>query len=169
MQDTYVFKEIPSQRPNTPLLDRIDTPDQLRRLDADQLPQLARELRAFLLWSVGQTGGHFGAGLGVLELTVALHYVFNTPEDRLVWDVGHQAYPHKILTGRREQMGTIRKQGGLAGFPKRAESDYDTFGVGHSSTSISAALGMAIASRMQQARRKSIAVIGDGAMTAGMA
>ena len=169
MQDTYVFKEIPSQRPNTPLLDRIDTPDQLRRLDADQLPQLARELRAFLLWSVGQTGGHFGAGLGVLELTVALHYVFNTPEDRLVWDVGHQAYPHKILTGRREQMGTIRKQGGLAGFPKRAESDYDTFGVGHSSTSISAALGMAIASRMQNARRKSIAVIGDGAMTAGMA
>lgn len=169
MQDTYLFKEIPSQRPNTPMLDRIDTPEQLRLLDADQLPQLARELRAFLLWSVGQTGGHFGAGLGVLELTVALHYVFNTPQDRLVWDVGHQAYPHKILTGRRGQMGTIRKKGGLAGFPKRAESEYDTFGVGHSSTSLSAALGMAIAARMQNTKRKSIAVIGDGAMTAGMA
>lgn len=169
MQDTYTFKEIPSQRPNTPLLDRIDAPAQLRELPAEQLTQLARELRAFLLWSVGQTGGHFGAGLGVLELTVALHYVFNTPEDRLVWDVGHQAYPHKILTGRREQMGSIRRKDGLAGFPKRAESEYDTFGVGHSSTSISAALGMAIAARMQNTGRKSIAVIGDGAMTAGMA
>ncbi len=169
MQDTYTFREFPPQRPNTPLLDRIDTPDQLRLLSADQLPQLARELRAFLLWSVSQTGGHFGAGLGVLELTVALHYVFNTPSDRLVWDVGHQAYPHKILTGRREQMDTIRRKGGLAGFPKRAESEYDTFGVGHSSTSISAALGMAIAARMQGTGRKSIAVIGDGAMTAGMA
>ncbi|UDL04321.1 1-deoxy-D-xylulose-5-phosphate synthase [Marinobacter sp. CA1] len=169
MQDTYTFKEIPPQRPNTPLLDRIDTPDQLRELSAAQLPELARELRAFLLWSVGQTGGHFGAGLGVLELTVALHYVFNTPDDRLVWDVGHQAYPHKILTGRREQLGTIRQKGGLAGFPKRAESEYDTFGVGHSSTSISAALGMAIAARMQDTGRRSIAVIGDGAMTAGMA
>ncbi|MEE3118653.1 MAG: 1-deoxy-D-xylulose-5-phosphate synthase, partial [Pseudomonadota bacterium] len=169
MQDTYIFKEIPSQRPNTPLLDRMDSPAQLRELPADQLTQLARELRAFLLWSVGQTGGHFGAGLGVLELTVALHYVFNTPEDRLVWDVGHQAYPHKILTGRREQMDSIRRKDGLAGFPKRAESEYDTFGVGHSSTSISAALGMAIAARMQNTGRKSIAVIGDGAMTAGMA
>ncbi|MDV2077497.1 1-deoxy-D-xylulose-5-phosphate synthase [Marinobacter xestospongiae] len=169
MQDTYTFKEIPPQRPNTPLLDRIDTPDQLRELSAAQLPELARELRAFLLWSVGQTGGHFGAGLGVLELTVALHYVFNTPDDRLVWDVGHQAYPHKILTGRREQLGTIRQKDGLAGFPKRAESEYDTFGVGHSSTSISAALGMAIAARMQDTGRRSIAVIGDGAMTAGMA
>jgi len=169
MQDTYTFTEIPSRRPNTPLLNRIDTPVQLRQLSPDQLPQLARELRAFLLWSVGQTGGHFGAGLGVLELTIALHYVFNTPEDRLVWDVGHQAYPHKILTGRREQMGSIRRKGGLAGFPKRSESEYDTFGVGHSSTSISAALGMAIAARMQGVRRKSIAVIGDGAMTAGMA
>ncbi|NVD35291.1 1-deoxy-D-xylulose-5-phosphate synthase [Marinobacter lutaoensis] len=169
MQDTYTFKEIPSRRPNTPLLDRIDAPAQLRELPIDQLHQLARELRSFLLWSVGQTGGHFGAGLGVLELTIALHYVFNTPEDRLVWDVGHQAYPHKILTGRREQMGTIRRKGGLAGFPKRGESEYDTFGVGHSSTSISAALGMAIAARMQGIRRKSIAVIGDGAMTAGMA
>ncbi|MBC7182739.1 MAG: 1-deoxy-D-xylulose-5-phosphate synthase, partial [Marinobacter sp.] len=135
MQDTYIFKEIPSQRPNTPLLDRIDEPAQLRELAPEQLTQLARELRAFLLWSVGQTGGHFGAGLGVLELTVALHYVFDTPSDRLVWDVGHQAYPHKILTGRRNAMGSIRRKGGLAGFPKRAESDYDTFGVGHSSTS----------------------------------
>ncbi|WP_166268536.1 1-deoxy-D-xylulose-5-phosphate synthase [Marinobacter caseinilyticus] len=169
MQDTYLFKEIPSQRPNTPLLDRVETPDQLRLLSEQQLPQLARELRAFLLWSVGQTGGHFGAGLGVLELTVALHYVFNTPEDRLVWDVGHQAYPHKILTGRRDRMGSIRKKTGLAGFPKRAESPYDTFGVGHSSTSISAALGMAISAQMQRIARKSIAVIGDGAMTAGMA
>ncbi|WP_431474755.1 1-deoxy-D-xylulose-5-phosphate synthase [Marinobacter sp. KM021] len=169
MQDTYIFREIPSQRPNTPILDRIDVPAQLRTLPEEDLPQLARELRAFLLWSVGQTGGHFGAGLGVLELTVALHYVFNTPEDRLVWDVGHQAYPHKILTGRREQMGSIRRKDGLAGFPKRAESEYDTFGVGHSSTSISAALGMAIAARMQNTGRKSIAVIGDGAMTAGMA
>jgi len=169
MQDTYIFKEIPSQRPNTPLLDRIDEPAQLRELAPEQLTQLARELRAFLLWSVGQTGGHFGAGLGVLELTVALHYVFDTPSDRLVWDVGHQAYPHKILTGRKESMGSIRRKGGLAGFPKRAESEYDTFGVGHSSTSISAALGMAIAARLQQTGRKSIAVIGDGAMTAGMA
>ncbi|WP_372964930.1 1-deoxy-D-xylulose-5-phosphate synthase [Marinobacter sp.] len=169
MQDTYIFREIPSQRPNTPLLDRIDVPTQLRELPPEDLPQLARELRAFLLWSVGQTGGHFGAGLGVLELTIALHYVFNTPEDRLIWDVGHQAYPHKILTGRREQMGTIRRKGGLSGFPKRAESVYDTFGVGHSSTSISAALGMAITAKMQKTGRKSIAVIGDGAMTAGMA
>mgnify|MGYP003149853480 FL=1 len=169
MQDTYIFKEIPAQRPHTPLLDRIDAPDQLRLLSEEELPALARELRAFLLWTVGQTGGHFGAGLGVLELTVALHYVFNTPEDRLVWDVGHQAYPHKILTGRREQMGSIRQKGGLAGFPKRSESEYDTFGVGHSSTSISAALGMALAARQQQTGRRSIAVIGDGAMTAGMA
>ncbi|PPK52305.1 1-deoxy-D-xylulose-5-phosphate synthase [Marinobacter persicus] len=169
MQDIYTFKEIPSQRPNTPLLDRIELPAQLRELPAEDLPRLARELRAFLLWSVGQTGGHFGAGLGVLELTVALHYVFNTPFDRLLWDVGHQAYPHKILTGRRDRMGSIRRKGGLAGFPKRAESEYDTFGVGHSSTSISAALGMSIAARLQKSGRKSIAVIGDGAMTAGMA
>lgn len=169
MQDTTIFQEIPSRQPNTPLLDRITHPEQLRILAEDQLPQLARELRAYLLWTVGQSGGHFGAGLGVLELTVALHYVFNTPEDRLVWDVGHQAYPHKILTGRRERMISIRKKDGLAGFPKRGESEFDTFGVGHSSTSISAALGMAIAARMQRTGRKSIAVIGDGAMTAGMA
>ncbi|WP_148861800.1 1-deoxy-D-xylulose-5-phosphate synthase [Marinobacter fonticola] len=169
MHDTTIFKEIPSRQPNTPLLDRIETPDQLRELAEEQLSQLTGELRAFLLWSVGQSGGHFGAGLGVLELTVALHYVFNTPDDRLVWDVGHQAYPHKILTGRRTRMGTIRKKDGLAGFPKRGESEYDTFGVGHSSTSISAALGMAIAARMQNSPRKTIAVMGDGAMTAGMA
>ncbi len=169
MQDTYVFQEIPTRRPNTPLLDRISEPAELRRLDRDLLPQLARELRAYLLWSVGQSGGHFGAGLGVIELTLALHYVFDTPDDRLVWDVGHQAYPHKILTGRREQMTSIRKQHGLAGFPKRGESPYDTFGVGHSSTSISAALGMAVAAAVQHLKRKHIAVIGDGAMTAGMA
>lgn len=169
MQDTYIFQEIPTRRPNTPMLDRIETPAQLRSVDADRLPQLARELRAFLLWTVGQSGGHFGAGLGVVELTLALHYVFNTPDDRLVWDVGHQAYPHKILTGRRDQLNRIRRKDGLAGFPKRAESPYDTFGVGHSSTSISAALGMAIAARLQGSQRRSIAVIGDGAMTAGMA
>jgi len=169
MQDTYVFQEIPTRRPNTPLLDRIDEPAQVRLLSADQLPQLALELRAYLLWSVGQSGGHFGAGLGVVELTLALHYIFNTPEDRLVWDVGHQAYPHKILTGRREQLTSIRRKGGLAAFPNRDESPYDTFGVGHSSTSISAALGMALASGIQGKQRKSIAVMGDGAMTAGMA
>lgn len=169
MQEPYTFKEIPTQRPHTPLLDRIETPDQLRLLAPEDLPGLANELRAFLLWTVGQTGGHFGAGLGVLELTIALHYAFNTPDDRLVWDVGHQAYPHKILTGRREQMGGIRQKDGLAGFPKRAESPYDTFGVGHSSTSLSAALGMALAARLEGSKRRSIAVIGDGAMTAGMA
>ncbi|MDX5297899.1 MAG: 1-deoxy-D-xylulose-5-phosphate synthase, partial [Gammaproteobacteria bacterium] len=169
MQDSYVFQEIPTQRPSTPLLDRVDVPAQLRLLSPEQLPQLARELRAFLLWSVGQSGGHFGAGLGVIELTIALHYLYNTPEDRLVWDVGHQAYPHKILTGRREDMTGIRRKDGLSGFPKRAESEYDTFGVGHSSTSISAALGMALAARQSGKRRKSVAIIGDGAMTAGMA
>ena len=169
MYQSHVFQGIPTRRPNTPLLDRISSPAQLRLLPEEQLPQLAHELRAFLLYSVGQSGGHFGAGLGVVELTIALHYVFNTPDDRLVWDVGHQAYPHKILTERREQMQTIRQKGGLAAFPRRGESEYDTFGVGHSSTSISAALGMAIAARMQGIHRKAIAVIGDGAMTAGMA
>ena len=164
-----MFKEIPASRPNTPLLDCIDEPAQLRGLDEEQLPQLVDELREFLLYTVGQTGGHFGAGLGVVELTVALHYLFNTPEDRIVWDVGHQCYPHKILTGRREQMNSMRMAGGLSGFPKRSESEYDTFGVGHSSTSISAALGMAIAARQQGLDRKTVAVIGDGAMTAGMA
>ncbi|MCP5160969.1 MAG: 1-deoxy-D-xylulose-5-phosphate synthase [Hahellaceae bacterium] len=169
MPYSHVFQEIPLHRPNTPLLDKIDSPAQLRLLTEDQLPQLAYELRAFLLYSVGQSGGHFGAGLGVVELTIALHYVFNTPEDRLVWDVGHQAYPHKILTGRREQMPQIRHQDGPAAFPRRAESIYDTFGVGHSSTSISAALGMALAARLQGNLRKSVAIIGDGALTAGMA
>src|SRR5476649_369196 len=163
------FKEIPRERPTTPLLDRAETPDGLRRLGEAELEALADELRLELLYTVGQTGGHFGAGLGVIELTIALHYVFDTPDDRLVWDVGHQAYPHKILTGRRERMGTLRQKDGLAAFPRRAESEYDTFGVGHSSTSISAALGMAIAARLQGSARKAIAVIGDGALTAGMA
>jgi len=164
-----MFNEIPRQRPATPLLDSIDSPLELRALDVAQLPQLAEELRAFLLYSVGQTGGHFGAGLGVVELTIALHYVYSTPDDRLVWDVGHQTYPHKILTSRRERMLSIRQSGGLSGFPKRDESPYDTFGVGHSSTSISAALGMAIANEKAANGRKTVAIIGDGAMTAGMA
>ncbi|MGB1455651.1 1-deoxy-D-xylulose-5-phosphate synthase [Spongiibacter marinus] len=164
-----MFQKIPSQPPSTPLLYGIADPDDLRGLEEQQLRQLAYELREYLLYSVGQTGGHFGAGLGVVELTIALHYIYNTPEDRLVWDVGHQCYPHKILTGRRERMNTMRKAGGLAGFPKREESPFDTFGVGHSSTSISAALGMAIAARQQGIDRRTVAVIGDGAMTAGMA
>ncbi len=164
-----MFQKIPTQKPSTPLLDGIAEPDDLRDLEVQQLGQLARELREFMLYSVGQTGGHFGAGLGVVELTIALHYIYNTPDDRLVWDVGHQCYPHKILTGRRDRMLSMRKAGGLAGFPKREESPYDTFGVGHSSTSISAALGMAIAARQQNIDRRTVAVIGDGAMTAGMA
>uniref|UniRef100_UPI00356ABAAF 1-deoxy-D-xylulose-5-phosphate synthase n=1 Tax=Zhongshania sp. TaxID=1971902 RepID=UPI00356ABAAF len=164
-----MFQEIPLTRPATPLLDSIDSPADLRRLDETELASLAEQLREFLLYTVGQTGGHFGAGLGVVELTIALHYVYNTPDDRLVWDVGHQCYPHKILTGRRERMSGMRKAKGLAGFPKREESPYDTFGVGHSSTSISAALGMAIAARQQNLNRHTVAVIGDGAMTAGMA
>jgi 1-deoxy-D-xylulose-5-phosphate synthase len=164
-----MLEEIPATRPDTPLLDQIESPEDLKRLDLSQLDELARELRLFLLYSVGQTGGHFGAGLGVVELTIALHYVFDTPTDRLVWDVGHQAYPHKILTGRRERMLTMRQSGGLAAFPNRNESEYDTFGVGHSSTSISAVLGMLVAGRMQDKDRHNIAVIGDGAMTAGMA
>ncbi len=151
------------------LLEQIDSPEQLRQLSTEQLKTLAQELRVFMLQSVGQTGGHLSSGLGTVELTIALHYVFNTPEDRLVWDVGHQSYPHKILTGRREQMGSMRKQNGLAGFPKREESPYDTFGTGHSSTSISAALGMAIAAQREKSDRKVVAIIGDGAMTAGMA
>ncbi len=164
-----MFNEIPNKRPSTPLLDNIHFPGDLRQLEEEQLPKLARELREYLLYTVGQTGGHFGAGLGVVELTVALHYVYNTPEDRLVWDVGHQTYPHKILSGRREQMGTMRQLGGLSGFPKRNESEYDTFGVGHSSTSISAALGMALSAALSNSERKHVAIIGDGAMTAGMA
>lgn len=163
------FQQIPRERPSTPLLDRAETPAGLRRLGEAELETLADELRLELLYAVGQTGGHFGAGLGVIELTIALHYVFDTPDDRLVWDVGHQAYPHKILTGRRDRMGSLRQKDGLAAFPRRSESEYDTFGVGHSSTSISAALGMAMAARLQGSSRKSIAVIGDGALTAGMA
>jgi len=164
-----MFTEIPLKRPATPLLDKIDSPAQLRQMDAALLPQLADELRHYMMYAVGKTGGHFGAGLGVVELTIALHYVFNTPEDKLVWDVGHQTYPHKILTGRREAMTHLRQRGGIAGFPKRSESEYDTFGVGHSSTSISAALGMALASRAQGRDNQNIAIIGDGALTAGMA
>lgn len=153
----------------SPLLDLIDSPQDLRRLDKKQLPRLAGELRTFLLESVGQTGGHFASNLGAVELTVALHYVYNTPEDKLVWDVGHQSYPHKILTGRKNQMHTMRQYGGLAGFPKRSESEYDAFGVGHSSTSIGAALGMAAADKLLGSDRRSVAIIGDGAMTAGQA
>ena len=164
-----MLNEIPLSRPDTPLLDEVDNPDDLKLLELDQLPQLAEELRAFLLYSVGQTGGHFGAGLGVVELTIALHYVFDTPNDKVVWDVGHQAYPHKILTGRRDRMLTMRQAGGLAAFPNRGESEYDTFGVGHSSTSISAVLGMMVAAKVQDKERHNIAIIGDGAMTAGMA
>lgn len=164
-----MFEEIPLIRPPTPLLDQVDVPADLKKLELKQLPQLANELREYLLYTVGQTGGHFGAGLGVVELTVALHYILDTPADKLVWDVGHQCYPHKILTGRREAMKSIRQLGGLSGFLKRSESPYDTFGVGHSSTSISAALGMALANQMRDETHKTVAVIGDGAMTAGMA
>ncbi|HFC6405828.1 TPA: 1-deoxy-D-xylulose-5-phosphate synthase [Neisseria meningitidis] len=153
----------------SPLLDLIDSPQDLRRLDKKQLPRLAGELRTFLLESVGQTGGHFASNLGAVELTIALHYVYDTPEDKLVWDVGHQSYPHKILTGRKNQMHTMRQYGGLAGFPKRCESEYDAFGVGHSSTSIGAALGMAAADKLLGSDRRSVAIIGDGAMTAGQA
>jgi 1-deoxy-D-xylulose-5-phosphate synthase len=152
-----------------PLLDKIDSPADLRNLPESSLEQLAAEVRAFLLESVSGSGGHFAAGLGTVELTVALHYLYNTPEDRIVWDVGHQAYPHKILTGRKERLHTIRQWEGLAPFPKREESPYDTFGVGHSSTSISAALGMAIAAELTDSARRAVAVIGDGAMTAGLA
>lgn len=151
------------------LLDTIRTPEELRALDRKQLPLLAEQLRAFLLETVSTTGGHFASNLGAVELTIALHYVFDTPHDRLIWDVGHQSYPHKILTGRRALMGSIRQKGGLAGFPKREESVYDAFGVGHSSTSISAAYGMAEGAKLAGESRKAIAVIGDGAMTAGMA
>src|SRR6202011_1120738 len=155
--------------PKYSLLESIDTPDDLRRLSPAKLPALAEELREFLIQSVSTRGGHFAAGLGTVELTIALHYGFNTPYDRLVWDVGHQAYPHKVLTGRREQLHTIKQHGGLAPFPARTESEYDTFGVGHSSTSISAALGMAVAAAQRGENRRAVAIIGDGALTAGMA
>ncbi|MCD9033404.1 1-deoxy-D-xylulose-5-phosphate synthase [Luteimonas sp. Y-2-2-4F] len=152
-----------------PRLSRIDSPADLRRFDEDELPAVAEELRAYLIESVGRSGGHFGAGLGVIELTTALHWLYDTPEDRIVWDVGHQCYPHKILTGRRDRIHTVKQKDGVAPFPKRDESEYDVFGVGHSSTSISAALGMAIANARAGNERKVVAVIGDGAMTAGMA
>ncbi len=152
-----------------PLLTQVDLPQDLRALDAAQLPQLASELRRYLIETVSKTGGHLAAGLGTVELTVALHYVFNTPDDRLVWDVGHQTYPHKILTGRRERMGSLRQKGGLSGFPQRSESPYDTFGVGHASTSVSAALGMAVAATNAGSERNVIAILGDGALSGGMA
>ena len=155
--------------PATPLLDTVETPADLRQLAPGQLRQFADELRAEMIAAVGQTGGHLGSGLGVVELTVAIHYVFNTPDDRLVWDVGHQAYPHKILTGRRDRIRTLRQGGGLSGFTKRSESEYDPFGAAHSSTSISAALGFAVANKLAGTPGKGIAVIGDGAMSAGMA
>jgi len=151
------------------LLETINDPTELRALDRKQLPQLAEELRSFLIESVSKSGGHLASNLGAVELTVALHYVFNTPDDRLVWDVGHQTYSHKILTGRREAMASLRQLGGIAGFPKRAESEYDAFGAGHSSTSISAALGMAVAAQAEGSDRRAVAIIGDGAMTGGMA
>ena len=153
----------------TPLLDTIRTPDDLRKLKVEQVQQVADELRQETIDAVSVTGGHFGAGLGVVELTTALHYVFDTPRDRLIWDVGHQAYPHKILTGRRDRIRTLRTGGGLSGFTKRTESDYDPFGAAHSSTSISAGLGMAVARDLSGGKNNVIAVIGDGAMSAGMA
>jgi 1-deoxy-D-xylulose-5-phosphate synthase len=168
MSDTPIGASSAIENP-FPLLSTIDDPADLRLLPSSELKQLATELRGFLIDSVSRTGGHLAAGLGVVELTIGLHYVFDTPHDRIVWDVGHQAYPHKILTGRRDRMARLRQQGGLSGFPKRAESPYDTFGVGHSSTSISAALGMAIAAKQKAEKRHIIAVIGDGALSAGMA
>ena len=156
-------------RPKTPLLDTVNTPEDLRQLGKDQLRQLSDELRAEMIDAVGQTGGHLGSGLGVVELTTAIHYVFNTPEDKLVWDVGHQCYPHKILTGRRDRIRTLRQGGGLSGFTKRSESEYDPFGAAHSSTSISAGIGFAMANLLQDKPGRAIAVIGDGAMSAGMA
>ena len=164
-----IFKEIPTELPNTPLLDSVDYPSDLRSFSINELETLASELREFLLYSVGQSGGHLGGGLGVIELTIILHHLYNTPYDNLVWDVGHQAYPHKILTGRKDKIMSIRKKDGLAPFPSRSESEYDTFGVGHSSTSLSAVVGMAEATKNSNPDKKHVAVIGDGAMTAGMA
>ncbi|HEY0630004.1 MAG TPA: 1-deoxy-D-xylulose-5-phosphate synthase, partial [Sphingomicrobium sp.] len=158
-----------SDRPDTPLLDQVHYPADIRRLDKEQLPQLADELRSEMISAVSQSGGHLGSGLGVVELTVAIHYVFDTPADKLIWDVGHQCYPHKIVTGRRDRIRTIRQGGGLSGFTKRAESEYDPFGAAHSSTSISAALGFAISNKLADKPGRAIAVIGDGAMSAGMA
>ena len=164
-----IFKEIPTELPNTPLLDSVNYPSDLRSFSINELETLASELREFLLYSVGQSGGHLGGGLGVIELTIILHHLYNTPYDNLVWDVGHQAYPHKILTGRKDKIMSIRKKGGLAPFPSRSESEYDTFGVGHSSTSLSALVGMAEATKNSNPDKKHVAVIGDGAMTAGLA
>ena len=164
-----IFTQIPNEKPNTPLLDKVNYPNDFRSFSSHELKQLADELREYLLYTVGLSGGHLGSGLGVVELTIVLHYLFNTPEDNLVWDVGHQAYPHKILTGRKDKISNIRQKDGLAPFPSRNESIYDAFGVGHSSTSISAALGMALANKDNAENKKTIAVIGDGAMTAGMA
>ena len=164
-----IFKKIPNKKPSTPLLDKIEFPKDIKKFSNSELEILANELREFLLYSVGQSGGHLGAGLGVIELTVVLHYLFDTPNDNLVWDVGHQAYPHKILTGRKNKIQTIRKKDGLAPFPNINESAFDAFGVGHSSTSISAALGMSIANQADNNNKKTVAVIGDGAMTAGIA
>ena len=158
-----------STKQQYPLLDKIDSPTDLRQLSPEKLPLVADELRRFVIQSVANTGGHLAAGLGTVELTLALHYVYDTPNDKLVWDVGHQTYPHKILTGRRDQMHSMRQHKGLSGFPKRSESPYDTFGVGHSSTSISAALGMSMAAAQKDSAQKTVAIIGDGAMTAGMA
>ncbi|MDE1990643.1 MAG: 1-deoxy-D-xylulose-5-phosphate synthase, partial [Betaproteobacteria bacterium] len=153
----------------TPLLDQIQWPHQLRQLDRRELDTLAKELRQFIVESVARTGGHLSSNLGTVELAIALHYVFDTPDDRLVWDVGHQTYAHKILTGRRAGMSRLRMKGGLSGFPRRSESEYDTFGTAHSSTSISAALGMATAFKRSDSPRRAVAVIGDGALTGGMA
>ena len=164
-----IFKEIPTELPKTPLLDSVTFPSDLRSFSINELETLANELREFLLYSVGQSGGHLGGGLGVVELTIILHHLYNTPYDNLVWDVGHQAYPHKILTGRKDKITTIRKKNGLAPFPSISESEYDAFGVGHSSTSLSALVGMAIATKESSPDKKHVAVIGDGAMTAGMA
>src|SRR3954454_18819635 len=158
-----------SDRPDTPLLDSVGLPADLRALAKDQLPQLADELRQEIISAVSVTGGHLGSALGVIELTVALHYVFDTPEDKLIWDVGHQAYPHKIVTGRRDRIRTLRQGGGLSGFTRRAESEYDPFGAAHSSTSISAGLGFAAARDLAGRKNHVVSVIGDGAMSAGMA
>ncbi|MBV6574446.1 1-deoxy-D-xylulose-5-phosphate synthase, partial [Acinetobacter baumannii] len=164
-----LYTEIPTQRPVTPLLDAIDHPQQLRQLEHSQLLQVADELRQYILYAAGQSGGHFGANLGVVELTVALHYCFNTPNDRLVWDVGHQAYPHKILTGRREQITTIRAKNGLAAFPARGESGFDTLAVGHSPTAISPGLGLSLPRRYQTDPCEVVGIVGDGARPAGTA
>ena len=164
-----LFETIPIQRPSRELFDSINLPSDLRKLNIKKLPQFADELREYLLYSVGQTGGHFGAGLGVVELTIALHYAFNTPKDKIVWDVGHQSYPHKLITGRKESMHTIRQTNGLAPFTSRQASEYDSFGAGHSSTSISAAVGIDQANIINKDDADVVAIIGDGGLTAGMA